>query len=545
MTNRALSLNHASPDRSGRSWTVMVLVAAALVLIPLAIVVGAHLSPDDEVWSHIREHVLGRVTVNTVWLVAGVVLITSMLGTGLAWLTAACEFPGRRFFDWALLLPMAMPGYVVGFVMIGLFEFAGPIQSLLRGMFDTEVAFPEIRSRGGVILVLSLVLYPYVYLLARNAFLTQGRHLLEVARSLGCRPARGFFRVALPMARPWIVAGLLLVVMETLADFGTVAAFNYDTYTTAIYKAWFDLFSIQSALQLASVLIVPVLLLLWFNERIGGRKRFETIGPANGPGRLQLTGWQAVAATLFVAIVWFAAFALPFAQLLIWAAGHLTTDLDMRFLRYVANSLLLASSGAATVCLLATLIAYAARQRPDALTRGAARVATLGYALPGTVLAVGIFVPLAGLSRVLNEMTGAQLLLQTTVITMLLAYTVRFLAVAMQPVQTHLLRVTPNIDAASRILGVSGLRMLSRVHLPIVKGGLLTAFALVFVDIMKEMPITLMTRPAGWDTLAVRVFEMTAEGHWQRAALPAVAIVATGLVPVLLIIWRSADAPRR
>ncbi len=527
-------------------WFLVALAIALPAILAVGVVAGASLSPDTEVWPHLLEFVLPRVLSNTFWLVLGVAIITTILGTGLAWLTAICDFPGRGIFAWALLLPLAIPGYVLGFVAIGLLEYAGPVQGFLREWLGPGGWLPPIRSRAGIIVVLSLTLYPYVYLVARSAFLTQGKRVLEVAQSVGFNSVQGFFKVALPMARPWIAGGVMLVVMETLADFGTVAVFNYDTLTTAIYHAWFGLFSVKAALQLASFLVLGVFIVVAIEQWLRTRARYH---PGKSPpgDRIRLgvrNRWLGFACCGLVLLL---AFILPFTQLLIWAWRDVVGGgLDLRFWGFAWRSVSLSLTAAGTITVAALLLNYAMRLDPHPLSHLAGRIATLGYAMPGTVLAIGIFVPLAFVNNQLQAMldflfaaNAPQLALQTGLATMLLAYLVRFLAVAHQPVAANMLRITPAIDESVRVLGVSGWAALRRVHFPMLRTGLLTAFALAFVDLMKEMPITLMTRPFGWETLAVRVFEMTSEGQWQQAALPACAIVLVGLLPVVILTRRS------
>lgn len=510
-------------------------------MIPLAVVLSSLASPERDIWRHLVEHVLGGLLVNTFWLALGVGLGTAVLGVSLAWLTAVCEFPGRRMLSWALLLPLALPSYVTAFVAIGLLDFTGPVQTHLRAWLG-PIWFPPIRSRGGVIAVMTLALYPYVYLIARNAFLTQGRRALEAAQALGHSRTSGFFRVALPMARPWIAGGVMLVMMETLADFGTVAVFNYDTFTTGIYKAWFSLFSLPAASQLASILILIVFAVLLIEQQTRSRMRYTRAGRHTPPhDRVELRGTLGWAAAAFAALVLTLAFIIPLTQLLIWAVGVFPRDFNERYLGFLAHSLVLSSLAALFICAVALLLSYATRQHGGPWTRIAARIATMGYALPGPVLAVGIVIPIAWLDHhmihamqtVFHREPG--LILQGTLLTMLLAYLVRFLAVGFNPIDGNMQRITRSVDEASRLFGVSGVTMLRRVHVPILRGGLLTAATLAFVDVMKEMPITLMTRPFGRDTLAVRIFEMTSEGEWERAALPAVALVLAGLIPVILL----------
>ncbi len=531
-----------STRRHFNAWRAAAVAVAGLVLLPLSVVFASLFSPAGEIWQHLVDYVLRELLVNTLWLALGAGLGTAVLGVSLAWLTALCAFPGRRLFSWALMLPLAMPAYVIAFVAVGLLDYTGPVQTALRGWFGDGVWFPPIRSTGGVIAVMTLALYPYVYLLARNAFLTQGRCTLEAAQSLGHGRVSAFFRVALPMARPWIAGGVMLVLMETLADFGTVAIFNYNTFTTAIYKAWYGLFSLTAAAQLASILVLLVFLLLLIEPWLRSRLRYHTPGKSTTRAApIALHGATAWLAFGYAALVLTLAFVVPVLQLLWWVRETGAEDLDARYFGFLGHSLFLGGLAAALTAAAALVLAYTLRQRPDLWNRLAVRLATLGYALPGAVLAVGIFIPVAWLDQQLIALAQRLfsweigLLIEGTLLVMLLAYLVRFFAAAYNPVDSAMQRIRPHIDEAARSFGLGGFAVLRRVHLPILRGGLLTAALLVFVDVMKEMPITLMTRPFGWDTLAVRIFEMTSEGQWERAALPAIAIVAAGLIPILLL----------
>ncbi len=524
------------------SWRFIPVLVAVLVLIPVGTILLSFLAPAGDVWQHLVETILPSLLINTFWLTLGVAASSALLGVSLAWFTAVCEFPGRKFFSWGLLLPLAIPAYVMAFVTLGLFDFTGPVQTLLRSWVGPEQFwFPNVRGRLGVIIVMTLAFYPYVYLLARNAFLTQGKRSLEAAQSLGFNRMQGFLKVALPMARPWIASGVMLVLMETLADFGTVAVFNYDTFTTAIYKAWFSMFSFSAASQLASLLIVIVFVLIVMEQQFRSRMRYAETKHSSRIPRIPLTGWRAWGVAGFALAILFFAFLLPITQLIIWATDTFVEEFNQLYLGFLWHSLMLSGLAALLTCSVAVLVVYSARRHPDTVTRVAVRIATIGYALPGVVLAVGIFVPLAWLDNWLSEMamqlfhieTG--LLIQGTLAIMLIAYMTRFLAVGHNPIDSAMQRITFSIDEASMGLGLNGWSMLKRVHLPILKGGIFTAVTLVFVDVMKEMPITLMTRPFGWDTLAVRIFEMTSEGEWEQAALPAVALVLAGLIPIVLL----------
>jgi iron(III) transport system permease protein len=534
------------PPSPRHAAAALVLLLAVPVALPVASALAAWANPAIDVWQHQLQHVLPRTSANTLLLVLLVTAGAGLLGTALAWLVAAHEFPGRAFFGWALLAPLAIPGYVLAVVYAGTLDYAGPVQTWLRESLGMTTALPSIRSLGGAALVLTLTLYPYVYMLARVAFESTGARTYEAAQSLGLDRRAIFRRAMLPFARPAIAAGAGLVAMETIADFGVVSALNVDTFTTAIYRAWYGMFSLAAALQMAAVLALIAFTAAWIERRSRGARGYatqRTSGTALPRRRLPgMRGWCASAgATLLLAL----AFALPLAQLLAWAARHVATDLDARYVGFVLRSLGLAASGALVVVLAAVALGYALRGERRAWLHGVGRFATLGYALPGTVLAVGLFAPVAMANDWLQGWldarwgeTAPQLFLQGTLLTMLVAYLARFLAVGAGPVEGGLARIHPNLDEAAVTLGVRGFARLRRVHLPLLRGSLLAAAVLVFVDLMKELPITLMTRPFGFETLAVRVFEMAAEGEWTRAALPSVLIVAAGLLPVWLLARR-------
>ena len=526
---------------SGKAlWPLFLLILSLPTLLALGSVVVSLFSPDTETLSHLFKHLLPSALGNTLLLVLGTAICSSVVGVSLAWITSVCDFPLRRFFSWALLLPMAIPGYVMAFAFVGLFEFSGPVQTVLRELFGSSAWFPDVFSFGGVTIVMTLVLYPYVYLITRNAFLTQGRRSIEVGQSLGLSPLKSFFRVSLPMARPWIVGGVLLVVMETLADFGTVATFNYDTLTTLIYKSWFSLFSLPAALQVASVLLMAVVIIMVIERRSRAARRYSQSQHASlASSRFILIGKRRWLATGFCTTVFLLAFILPSWRLLSWAIPNLERDLNNHFFGYIGSTLSLAAAAMLLIALLALLLAYGARINQSLPTKFAVRTSTLGYALPGTVLAIGLFAPISMLNNWLQLLGIPATWLQGTFLIMLMAYGVRFMAVAYSPIENNFLRITPSVDDAARSLGLNSLQVLRRVHLPIVRGGLLTAMVLVFVDVMKELPITLMTRPFGFNTLAVRVFELSSEGLWERAALPALAIMLVGLIPVMLLIRKT------
>lgn len=531
-----------------RRWYPVVFAIAVLVLLPLGVLALSWHSVDGEIWKHLWDTQMPRLLGNTLTLLLGVGTGVTLLGVSLAWLTSLCEFPGRRWLDWALMLPFAIPAYVLAFVFVGLLDFAGPVQSLLREWFGSGLRLPRVRSTGGVILVLVLVFYPYVYLLARSAFLAQGKGLMEAARALGQSPWQAFWRVALPMARPAIGAGLALATMETLADFGAVSVFNYDTFTTAIYKTWYGFYSLSSATQLASLLLLAVMLVVYGERRARGVPRPGTERP-RGRALYRLRGATAVAASAWCALVFLCAFVVPLAQLLAWFWQRGRFDLDERYTGLILHTLSLGSCAALLTVACAMLLAFARRLVPDRTMGAAVGLANLGYALPGSVLAVSLMFAFSYLDRELVIPLSAWLggagkpLLLGSLTALLLAYLVRFMAVAFGPLESSLARIRPSLPEAARSLGVGGPQLFSRLYLPLLLPGTLSATLLVFVDVLKEMPATLLMRPFGWDTLAVRIFEMTSEGEWARAALPALTLVLVGLLPVIGLIRRSARQP--
>ena len=510
---------------------------ALFMLIPIVIVLLSWLQPLADVWPHMREYVLPEVLKNTAILLTMVIVIAGGLGTSLAWITSMYRFPGQRFFAWALMLPLAIPAYVLAFVSAGIIDYSGPLQTSLRALGYTT-GIPSVRNVWGAGLILSLAFYPYVYLLTRQAFLSQGRRAIEAGQMLGLTRLQVLFRLSLPQAMPWIVGGLLLACMETLADFGAVAVFNVDTFTTAIYKAWFGFFSLVTAAQLAALLIAVVFVIMLIEQFWEARR---SSGVTQGDNRRFDTSVTArLVMSLFCTVIFLLAFLIPFLQLLYWTAQNYQQDLDERYIDFVTNSLLIASMTTLFIAVLAIIVAWIKRQYPDKVTKLLATFANLGYVVPGTVLAVGVFIPIAWLD---NRLIGFGLvdkqILSGSVLVMLLALSTRFMTVSFQPIDRQLQRLTVNQESAAKLLSDSKLQRWRQVILPVLQPGVLTALLMGFVEVMKEMPITLMTRRQGWDTLAVRVFEMTSEGMWGRAALPSLLIVLVGLIPVWILLRQS------
>jgi iron(III) transport system permease protein len=534
----------ARPGRWPSPWLTAAAGAAALVSVPVLAVLSSLASPAVEVWHHLWQTQLVELVANTAALLLGVGVGVLLVGAALAWLVVAYDFPGRRLFEWALVLPLAMPAYVIGFALLGVLDYPGPVQTWLRGRLGGGLRLPELRSWGGVVLTMTLVFYPYVYLLARTAFREHGAATFETARSLGRSRGRAFLEVVLPVSRPALAAGVALACMEALADFGTVATFGYRTLTEAIYRVWLGMFDRVAATQLASLALLFALILLSLERALRRRARFAE-GRRRGEGvrRVPLRGGRAAAAATACAAVLFLGFGLPVAQLLVWAVEVLAAGrVGAEFLGLLANTLTVAALAALAACGVAMLLAYAGRLEPSRTTRAAAQVASMGYAVPGAVIAVGILLPLAGLDHALAwllEQIAARptaLLLTGSAAGLVFAYVVRFLAVSYHTLEASLARIAPSLDEAARSLGVGSGGVLRRVHLPLLRRGVVTAFVLVLVETMKEMPATLLLRPFGWDTLAVKIWEWTSESMWAEAAVPALALVAAGLLPVFLAI---------
>ena len=534
-SDRVVSRDHTF-SRRVLSKSVLGLISL-FMLIPIIVVLFSWTRPVADIWQHMADYVLPQVLKNTAILLLMVTVISGTIGTALAWVTSMYRFPGQRFFAWALMLPLAMPAYVLAFVTIGIVDFSGPLQTGLRDL-GISTAIPSVRNIWGAGLVLSLAFYPYVYLLARQAFLSQGRRAIEAGQMLGLSRSRVFFRLALPQALPWILGGLLLATMETLADFGAVSVFNVDTFTTAIYKAWFGFFSLTTAAQLAALLIGVIFIVVLF-EQYWQARRGQSISQGSNR-RLESSKSAKFGMSLLCTSVFLLAFLIPFIQLIYWTVLNYQQDFDERYIDFVTNSLLIASMTTLLIAVLAVIIAWVKRQYPDKSTKLMTTFATLGYVVPGTVLAVGVFIPIAWLDNQLIAFgITSQQVLSGSVVVMLLALSTRFMTVSFQPVDRQLQRLTVNQEAAAKLLSDSAVQRWRQVVLPVLSPGVLTALLMGFVEVMKEMPITLMTRRQGWDTLAVRVFEMTSEGMWGRAALPSLLIVVVGLIPVWILLRQS------
>jgi iron(III) transport system permease protein len=546
----------AAPDQHARAvapplgvlgWSSLAI--ASVIGLPIAVVVANVFTPGESAWPHLVQTVLPGYVANTVWLMLGVAWGVVSMGVLSAWLVTAYRFPGCRIFEWALLLPLAMPAYVMAYAYTDWLQFTGPVQTWLRALTGWQVReywFPDIRSLYGAVAMFSFALYPYVYLLARTAFLNQSRTALEAGRLLGYGAWGSFFRVALPLARPGIAAGTTLALMEVLADFGTVSYFAVQTFTTGIFRAWQSLGDSVAAAQLATCLLGFVAVVLLAERLSRGGARYHNAAPRKPLPPQTLRGRAAALAFVACAAPIVFGFLLPGGILLKLVLTDSEAPWTARLATLMTNSFTLAGVTAVVTVGVATLMAYAGRLTKRPLVAFANRAAGLGYAVPGAVIAVGILVPLGRLDNLLADWLRAQygwqtgLLFTGTIAALVYAYLVRFLAIALQSMDAGLTRITPSMEDAARSLGATPAGTLARVHVPMLSGSLFTAALLVFVDVMKELPATFALRPFNFDTLAIEAYNLTKDERLAEAALPALVIVAAGLIPLIVLSLRIA-----
>ena len=526
---------------SRRLWTAPTAALSLVLLAPVAVVLASVFVSSGDIWRHLQETVLADYIRNSLWLMLGVGALALPLGVIPAWLVTSFRFPLGRQLEWALLLPLAFPAYIIAYTYTGLLDFAGPAQSWLREAFGAGYWFPEVRSLPGAAVMLALVLYPYVYLLTRAAFQEQSACAVEAARVLGAGPARAFFRVALPLARPAIVAGLSLALMETLADYGVVQYFGVATFTTGIFRTWFGLGSSVAAAQLSALLMGFVLVLILLENRARKQARYHHATTRRRIAPKRLHGWRSGLAFALCALPVGFGFIIPAAQLSVWAAQTYGASMNRQFLALAWHSVELALIASALALGAALALAYARRLQPGPLTYAVNRLLSLGYAVPGTVIAIGVLLPFTWLDRQLAKWldllldVDAGLALSGTIAILVFAYLTRFLAVSLNTVEAGLEKIRPAMDEASRSAGVGGFGLLRRVHGPMMRSSLLAAALLVFVEVLKELPATLILRPFNYNTLAVRAFELANDERLAAASLPALAIVLVGIIPVMIL----------
>ncbi|CAN5846994.1 iron ABC transporter permease [soil metagenome] len=534
-------------------WAIATWIIAALVFLPVLVVAGSVFADVGEVWAHLAETVLMTYISNSLILMVGVAIGVLVIGVGTAWLVTMCQFIGARIFEWALLLPLAAPAYLLAYTYTNWLEYFGPVQTGLRTLFGWESAtdywFPNVRYIWGAIALFTLTLYPYVYMLARVAFLEQSVCTLEASRSLGCGPWRSFIKVAVPLARPAIIAGLSLALMETLNDFGTVQYFSVATFTTGIYRTWFGMGERVAAAQLSAMLMLFILALIllerWSRQQA---QYYQANNSLQAPTAYPLGRWRGGLAALACLLPISLGLLVPGGLLVLMVKDNWADALGNRFTELVTNSLTLAGLTAAIALVLSLVLAYGQRLDGSRPIRFGVRLAAMGYGIPGAVIAVGILIPVARLDNAIAAWSAATfgispgLLLSGTITALVFAYLVRFLAVSLGSVESGLAKIRPNLDDAARSLGYSPSKTLAKVHAPLMTGSLLTAVMLVFVDVMKELPATLVMRPFNFDTLAVRVYQYASDERLVEAAAPALTILLVGLLPVVALSWQITRA---
>ncbi|WP_298262001.1 iron ABC transporter permease [uncultured Litoreibacter sp.] len=540
-----LNLKRPSTVKGPKSLRRAAVVLAAICVLPMVAVALAAVTGGSDTLVHLAETVLGRYITTTALLVVLVSIGTFMIGTGAAWLVTMTEFPARRILEIALVIPLAFPAYVLAYAYTHLLDHPGIVQSTLRdvtGWGPRDYDFPEIRSIGGAALMLILVLYPYVYLLARAAFLQQSATSFLAARSLGKTPWQAFLGVSIPMARPAIASGVLLAVMETIADFGTVAYFGVQTFATGIYTSWFSIGDRAGAAQLASGILMVALVLAVLERSSRGRAKYHDSSKRQEPMEpIQLRGWAKWGAMGLCIVPVMFGWVVPGVALMIMGFGSEQDLFSPRYVAFAVNSVTLASIAAVVTLVAAVILGYMQRLDDGLLSRLSTSIARLGYAVPGGVIAVGLMVPFASFDNALDAWMRATfdistgLLITGSIWLLVAAYMIRFLAAALGAYEGGQVAVNANMDMASRALGKTALGTLRHVHFPILRPSLLTALLIVFVDVMKELPATLILRPFNFDTLAVQAYRLASDERLEGAAVPSLVIVAIGLLPVILI----------
>ena len=545
--NAPFRLRLARLSESGTlGWSVAALILSLIALAPIIAIAVIALQSSGDTWPHLIANVLPGAVRRTLGLMLGVGVLTLLIGTGTAWLVTMYRFPGRRYFQWLLLLPMAMPTYIIAYCYLELFDYSGMVQTVLRGTFGWRNAqdywFPDIRSLGGAIFVMSAVLYPYVYITARASFIAQSVCVIEASRTLGRNASQTFWQIALPLARPALAAGVALALMETLNDIGAVEFFGVRTLTVAVYDTWLDRGSLAGATQIACVMLAFVFTLLLIERALRHGRRFHhTTGKYRDLPEDTLPGAKGILAMLACLLPLLVGFVLPACVLVSDATVHISSGLSPAFWQAALNSLGLAFAAAALSVTCAVVLAYGRRQTRSKLIQLASLVPAISYAVPGTVLAIGLLIPLAGLDNsidaAMRSLFGVStgLVFSGTAFAIVLAYTIRFLAASLGAVEAGLSKISHNIDAAGRTLGATASDMLWRVHLPLLRPALGAAAMLVFVDSMKELPATLLLRPFNFDTLATQVFTLASLYRYEEAGLSALTIVVVSLAPVLLL----------
>lgn len=539
-------------SKNGKGLSLLSLTLGLILSLPLLALIVEAVTGDGESFRHIRQTVLSDYVINTLQLMSLVAVLVLLIGVPLAWLLASCQFTGKRFFNWALVLPLAMPAYLVAYTYTDLFDYAGPIQIWLRQTFawsqPSDYWFFDIRSLGGAAVVISLVLYPYVYLMTKASFLEQNANLTQAARMLGASPWRSFIKISLPLAHKAIIAGCALVLMETLADFATVHYFAVSTLTTAVYDTWLGHYDLASAAKLSCLMVLGVLALLTLEQAQSRHKKVANDAKSSQQDICyQLTGWRNIAAVAACSLVLFLGFALPAIQLSIYTFNYFEQAWTSEAFVYAINSLKIAAVTSVVAVLSAVFINYRYRISRHPANLFSLKVSSNGYAIPGTVLAIGVLIPLSFLDNQINQLAESMsldtpgLLLSGSIFAIICTHVVRFVAIANKSVESSYQKLSESLDMAAKTLGASRFKLLTKVHLPLLKRSTMVAALLIFVESMKELPAALLLRPFDFQTLPTYVYQFASDEQLELASVGAIMIVLVGLIP-LLFINRSIDS---
>lgn len=522
-------------------WTGGAIIILLLVLTPIFTIVVKLFNKPGEHWEHIASTLLPSYFYNSFLLLLGVGIFTFVIGVSMAWLVSVYDFPGRKYFEWLLILPLAFPSYMMGYSYVGILEYTGPIQAFLRNNFDVQFRGPiiDIMNMPGAIFILSISLFPYVYVICRASFMRQSSTLQEAALLLGSNRLRVFTQIALPMARPALAGGLALVGMEVLNDYGTVKYFGVDTFTSGIFRAWFSFGDINTAIYLSAILTVIVLVLIWLENIQRGSRHWSSNGGSTKPvirirPKRRSRQWLFTALCLKVLLI---SFILPLSQLFYWVSLTWRNVVDSEFVILIFRSFSLAIGSAVSIAAISIFLLYAIRLSPLRWTKHIARTASLGYAIPGAVIAVGIMIPMMGLDRMLNWTVSNQfgMILSGTLFILVVAYIVRFMAVGYNAIDAGFQKTGASVNEVARSLGASPLRTLWEIDLPLIKNSIAGAVLLAFVDILKELPLTLILRPFNFNTLATKAFDMATNEMIAESANASLVVVLTGVIPIILL----------
>lgn len=550
MTTRNDAFNHLKQNQktwsnnSNTNWVICSVSIAALLSIPIVTVLISLFLPTSDVWQHLKSTVLADYVINSLILVIGVSMGTLFIGISTAWLCSVCQFPGRKIFSWALLLPLAFPPYIIAYTYTGMLDFAGPLQSYLREFFNWKYGdywFPEIRSLGGATVMLTFVLYPYIYLLTRTAFSEQSASFREASHILGVKIQKTFLFIAIPLARPAIVAGLTLVIMETLADYGTVHYFGVATFTTGIFRTWFGFGDRIAATQLASILLLCVFAIILIERYSRQASKYQNSVQSKINWRYQLTGAKSLLALLICSLPIIFGFIVPAIQLGLWSYKTASEVIDLSFLSLIFNTLQLAIIVALTIVVTATILAYGKRVSSHYIVPYTVNISAMGYAVPGIIIAVGVLLPFAWLDNFIDDFLqqtfniSSGLIITGTLAALVFAHVVRFLAIGLNAVDASLEKIHHSVDDAAQLLGHKAFNRFAHIHFPLIRSGMLTATLLVFVEVIKELPATLVLRPFNFNTLAVRTYELASDERLADAACSAILIVAVSIMPILVL----------